>query len=101
MMAKNVGQGSQSDEVSPCVAGSVDNGVVIFEDGVCDPILTEILPDSWAGEAAALDAGGQQGRAAQPHRDRQVRVIGTSFTALQKEWNDTCQTMIAIRRTPR
>jgi len=33
------------DELSPCVAGRVDDGVVVLEDGVGEPVLAEILPD--------------------------------------------------------
>jgi hypothetical protein len=33
------------DELSPCVAGGVYNGVVVLEDGVREPVLAEILPD--------------------------------------------------------
>jgi hypothetical protein len=36
------GPGGQSP---PCVAGCVYDGVVIFKDGVRDPVLAEILPD--------------------------------------------------------
>jgi hypothetical protein len=34
-----------SDELSPCGASGVDDGVAIFEDGVREPVLTQILPD--------------------------------------------------------
>ncbi len=33
------------DELSPCVAGGVDDGVVGFEDAVREPIGAQILPD--------------------------------------------------------
>ena len=33
------------DELSPCVAGRVYDGVVVLEDGVREPVLAEILPD--------------------------------------------------------
>ena len=33
------------DEIAPCVAGGVDDGVVVFEDGVGEPVLAHILPD--------------------------------------------------------
>ena len=32
-------------QFAPCSGGSVDNGVVVFEDGVREPGLTQILPD--------------------------------------------------------
>jgi hypothetical protein len=33
------------DELSPCVAGGVYDGVIVLEDGVREPALAEILPD--------------------------------------------------------
>ena len=49
------------DELSPCVAGGVDDGVVGFEDAVGEPVLTEILPDV-LDRVQFRRAGGQEDR---------------------------------------